>query len=99
MMHTPKGVFPEPDIDLIRTICTASRDPSFKKKKYFTYLKEYKKKGLFCLVGKKLTLKRKLYYDKIRKKKLEVFIKNNKKKIAKEKLRLQKERVKNIFEK
>lgn len=99
MMHTPKCVFPEPNIDFIKKICAASRDPSLKKKKYMVYLKEYKKKGLFCLEGKKMTLKRKLYYERIRKNKLEAFIKNNKKKIAKEKLKLQKERAQNIIAK
>lgn len=91
MNETPRGVFPEPNINIIKSVCAASKDLSFKKRKFAVYLKEYQNKGIYCHVGKVLTPKRKLFYDSVRQKKLNHYIKHNKKKIQAEKLRLKQE--------
>lgn len=81
MNLTPNGVFPEPSCELIRLVCKASRDPSFKKAKFRRYLSEYETSGLYCKRGKKITPTRKLYYEAIRKRKMEQYIRKNKKRI------------------
>ena len=81
MDMTPVSVFPEPSYLLIVTICKGSSDPSLKKGKFFRYLEEYAELGLYCKRPKVLTSKRKVYYDEIRKKKLEKFIEQNSDKI------------------
>lgn len=78
---TPGGVFPAPSCELIKLVCKASRDPSFKKAKFRRYLSEYETTGLYCKRGKKLTPSRKSYYETIRKRKLEQYIRKNRKKI------------------
>lgn len=75
--------FPEPSVEVIEIIAKTSRDPSFKKKKFFRYLEEYKKYGLCCKRGKKLTPERQAYYESIRDKKLEAYIIRNKQRINK----------------
>lgn len=82
MNLTPKIAFPEPSCELISIVCRASRDPSFKKAKFRRYLAEYRTTGLYCKRGKKLTPKRKVYYEAIRKKKMESFIRKNRKKLV-----------------
>lgn len=79
----PYSPFPEPPVEVIEIIAKASRDSSFKKGKFFRYLDEYKKYGLCCRRGKKLTPERKIYYESIREKKLEDYIKRNKRRINK----------------
>lgn len=78
---TPVSAFPEPSYLLIKTICKGSSDPSLKKAKFFRYLEEYAELGLYCKRPKVLTTKRKVYYVKIRKKKLEKFIRENRDRI------------------
>ena len=82
MNLTPKTAFQEPSIELIKLVCRASRDPSFRKAKFRRYLSEYETTGLYCKRGKKLTLNRKVYYEALRKRKMKVFIRQNKRKIA-----------------
>lgn len=81
MGMTPVCTFSEPPYLLIKTICEGSLDPSLKKRKFFRYLEEYAQLGLFCKRPKVLTDKRKVYYESIRKKKMEKFIEENKEKI------------------
>ena len=77
MNMTPKVHFPEPSLFLIETICGASKDPSFQKKKFLRYLEEYARDGLFCKRGKVLTAGRKVYYESVREKKVDKFIEQN----------------------
>lgn len=77
MNLTPKGAFQEPAVSIIRIVCKASRDSSFKKAKFRRYLAEYETTGLYCRRGKRLTDRRKVYYENIRKKKLERYIRQN----------------------
>lgn len=77
MDMTPVSTFPEPPYLLIKTICKGSSDPSLKKGKFFRYLEEYAELGLYCKRPKVLTVKRKVYYESMRKKKLERFIERN----------------------
>lgn len=90
MNLTPKGVFPEPSCELISLVCRASRDSSFKKAKFRRYLAEYRTTGLYCKRGKKLTPKRQVYYEAIRKKKMASFIRKNRKKLIESKKMLSK---------
>lgn len=75
--------FPEPPIEVIEVIAKSSRDPSFKKKKFFRYLEEYRKNGVCCKRGKKITPELEAYYKSIRDKKLELYIERNKRRINK----------------
>ncbi|MBF0575538.1 hypothetical protein [Dysgonomonas sp. GY617] len=81
MDMTLVSVFPEPPYLLITTVCKGSSDPSLKKEKFFRYLEEYADLGLYCKRPKVLTAKRKVYYDEIRKKKMERFIERNRDRI------------------
>ena len=74
---TPRAVFPEPKVELIEQVCRASGDPSLRKPKFFRYLEEYRDMGIYCRRPKRLTPERTLYYERLRKKKLECFIKEN----------------------
>lgn len=64
---TPKKKFIEPDIILIESICSASDNTAFKKKKFQRYLDEYRECGIYCDRPKILTGARAEYYAKIRK--------------------------------
>ena len=77
----PTHPFPEPPIEVIEIVTKASKDPTFKKEKFFRYLEEYRKNGLCCRRAKKLTTERMVYYESIRDKKMELFIKRNKQRI------------------
>ena len=81
MNLTPNSVSPAPSCELIKIVCKASRDSSFKKAKFHRYLSEYESTGLYCKRGKRLISKRKLYYETIRKRKMEQYIRKNKKRI------------------
>ena len=74
---TPRAVFPEPKVELIEQVCRASGDPSLRKPKFYRYLEEYRYMGIYCRRPKRLTPERKVYYEKIRKKKLARFIREN----------------------
>lgn len=77
----PTHPFPEPPIEVIEIVTKASKDPTFKKEKFFRYLEEYKIYGLCCRRAKKPTPERMVYYESIRDKKMELFIKRNKQRI------------------
>ncbi|CUN76618.1 hypothetical protein [Bacteroides uniformis] len=81
---TPRAVFPEPKVELIEQVCRASGDPSLRKPKFFRYLEEYRDMGIYCRRPKRLTPERALYYERLRKKKLECFIKENRATIQQE---------------
>lgn len=78
MNSIPKGEVSSPSPSLIFKVCKASKDPSFKKNKFFRYFEEYKKYGLYCKRGKRLTPERRIYYERLRKKKMKDFIFRNK---------------------
>jgi hypothetical protein len=77
MQMTPPAVFPEPSPLLVKTVCRASRDPSLGKAKFKRYLKEYAACGLCCKRPKCLTPERERYYEGIRKRKIEEYIRRN----------------------
>lgn len=81
---TPQSVFPEPKVELIEQVCQASGDPSLRKPKFYRYLEEYRYLGIYCRRPKRLTPERKAYYEKIRKKKLACFIRENRQTIRQE---------------
>ncbi|WP_206759853.1 hypothetical protein [Dysgonomonas sp. GY75] len=82
MRMTPVSMAGEPPLLLIKTICKSSDDTSLKKPKFFRYLEEYARLGLFCKRPKILTEERKIYYEAIRKKKLDMYMKENKDRIS-----------------
>jgi hypothetical protein len=81
MKMTPPATFPEPALLLIKTVCKSSRDPSLKKAKFRRYLKEYAACGLCCKRPKQLTPERESYYERIRKRKMEKYIEENRDRI------------------
>lgn len=81
MNMTLPSVFPEPSYLLIKTICKGSSDPSLRKSKFYRYLEEYAELGLYCKRPKTLTPERKVYYEAIRKKKMDRFIEENRERI------------------
>lgn len=72
---TPQGL--EPDWRVIDSVARASKDASYHKPKFRRYLEEYKRDGLYCRRGKKLTSKRKVYYKRICRKKVDRYIHRN----------------------
>ncbi len=81
---TPRAVFPEPKVELIEQVCRASGDPSLRKPKFFRYLEEYRDMGIYCRRPKRLTPERASYYERLRKKKLARFIRENQSTIQQE---------------
>lgn len=71
----------EPDWRVIESVAKASKDPSFKKAKFRRYLDEYRRDGLCCRRGKRLTPGRKAYYEGIRRRKTEEYIRHNRKRL------------------
>lgn len=63
-----------PPIDIIRTVCQASGDPTFRKPKYFRYLEEYERLGVCCHRPKLPTPERMVYYYQLRRKKMENYL-------------------------
>ncbi len=70
---TPRRAFIEPSCELIESICFASGDLSFKKKKFKTYLAEYQKNGIYCDRPKTLTPEREAYYTKLKLNKIKTY--------------------------
>ena len=79
-LSPPAPLF-EPEWQLIDSVCRASKDSSYKKPKFKRYLEEYARDGVYCKRGKQLTPGRLAYYDSIRRKKLEVYIQENRKRL------------------
>ena len=77
MKMSPKGQFPEPRILIIESICKASNDISLRKPKFFRYLEEYKRKGIYCGRAQIITPKRAKYYELIRERKRDKFVEEN----------------------
>lgn len=77
MLMTRNAVFKEPSPLLIRQVCHCSADPTLRKKKFFKYLDEYERLGLYCKRPKRLTPEREMYYREIREKKLMKYISDN----------------------
>ena len=56
----------EPEIGMIIMLCNASLNPSFKNKRFESYIKEYVDNGLHVPRVKKITKEVKDHYEKIR---------------------------------
>lgn len=78
LRHLCAGQQPfEPDWRVVESVARASKDPSYRKPKFRRYLEEYSREGLYCRRGKRLTPGRKAYYEGIRRRKLDAFIRAN----------------------
>lgn len=77
-LSPPAPLF-EPEWQLVDSVCRASKDSSYNKPKFRRYLEEYARDGVYCKRGKRLTPDRLVYYESIRRKKLSIFIRKNKK--------------------
>lgn len=77
-LSPPAPLF-EPTWQLVDSVCSSSTDPSYLKPKFKRYLEEYARNGVYCKRGKRLTPERLVYYESIRRKKLELFIRANRK--------------------
>ncbi|WP_289764445.1 hypothetical protein [uncultured Duncaniella sp.] len=73
----------EPDWRVVDSVARASNDPSYRKPKFRRYLEEYRRDGLCCRRGKRITPERKDYYEGIRRRKTEEFIRKNRLKLEK----------------
>lgn len=73
----------EPDWRVVDAVARASKDPSYRKPKFRRYLEEYSREGLCCRRGKRLTPGRKAYYEGIRRRKTEAFIRQNRARLEK----------------
>lgn len=71
----------EPDWCVIESVAEASKDPSFKKAKFHRYLDDYRRNGVYCRRGKRLTPGRKAYYEGIRRRKTEEYIHRNRRRL------------------
>jgi hypothetical protein len=74
----------EPDWQVIRSVAEASKDPSCGKAKFRRYLDEYRRDGVYCRRGKRLTPGRKAYYEGIRRRKREEYVRRNRKRLLSE---------------
>lgn len=74
----------EPDWRVIESVAEASKDPSYGKAKFRRYLDEYRRNGVYCRRGKRLTPGRKAYYEGIRRRKTEEYIRRNRRKLLRE---------------
>ena len=67
----------EPDWRVVETVCRGSKDPSAGKPKFRRYLAEYAGQGVYCRRGKRLTSERKVYYEGMRRRKTEEYVRRN----------------------
>ena len=74
----------EPDWQVIRSVAEASKDPSCGKAKFRRYLDEYRRDGVYCRRGKRLTPERKAYYEGICRRKREEYIRRNRRRLLAE---------------
>lgn len=77
-LSPPAPLF-EPEWTMVDAVCRASKDSSYEKPKFKRYLEEYARDGVYCKRGKRLTPERTAYYESVRQKKLEAFIRANRK--------------------
>jgi hypothetical protein len=70
-----------PAAEVVELVCRASGDPTYKKPKFRRCMNAYIADGLCCKRGKILTEGRRVYYESVRRKKMEAFIAGNRKKI------------------
>ncbi len=68
---TPTTKRKAPPVEIIRTVCAASPDPSLRKAKFFRWLEEYERSGVMCGRPTILTPKKMVFYHVLRKHKLE----------------------------
>lgn len=66
---------------LVSAVCSASQDPAFDKPKFRVYLDEYIRYGVYCKRGKKLTPEREKYYERVRRNKLQEYIRRHREEI------------------
>lgn len=82
MQSLPPGKHRAPPPPLIRVVCSASKDPSLRKPKFQRYLALYERDGLYCRRATRMTPEKKPFYDEMRRRKLEAFIRRNRKLIS-----------------
>lgn len=82
-----------PLAEVIELVSKASKDPTYKKPKFRRYMDEYIATGTCCKRAKVLTPELRVYYESIRKRKMEAFIARNRSKIEK----MKREFIKNSF--
>lgn len=82
MQSLPPGKHRAPPLPLVRIVCAASRDPSLKKAKFRRYMELYEREGLYCHRATVMTPQKKVFYDKMRRHKLERYIRSNRKQLA-----------------
>lgn len=82
MSSLPPGKHRAPPPALVRTVCAASRDPSLRKPKFRRYMERYEREGLYCRRATVMTPAKRPFYDGMRRRKLEEFIRRNHRLIA-----------------
>lgn len=66
---------------VVSAVCSSSQDVAFLKPKFRVYLDEYIRCGVYCKRGKKLTPEREKYYERIRRHKLQTYIRQHREEI------------------
>lgn len=82
MRLLPFSYWPEPPYEVIKAVCAASPDPSLRKSKFLRYLEEYRRTGLYCRRPKRLTPERRVYYQRLRERKLARYIEKHRSRIG-----------------
>lgn len=82
MQSLPPGKHRAPPPALIRVVCAASKDSSLRKPKFQRYLTLYEREGLYCRRATRMTAAKRPFYDEMRRRKLEAFIRRNRKLIG-----------------
>jgi hypothetical protein len=66
-----------PPVEIIRTVCAASPDPSLRKPKFHRWLEQYERSGVCCRRPKLPTPERMAFYYNLRRRKLECSMNEN----------------------
>lgn len=78
---SPQSRKTQPHPALVSAVCSASQDVAFEKPKFRVYLEEYARQGVYCKRGKKLTPERAKYYERVRRNKLQTYIRQHREEI------------------
>lgn len=74
MRVCPASQREEPRAEVVEAVCAASDEAAFRKPKFFRYLDRYRREGVCCRRGKRLTPQRERYYEALRRTRLEGYI-------------------------
>lgn len=74
MMVCPARQREEPPPQIVEIVCAASGEAAFRKPKFLRYLELYRREGVCCRRGKRMTPERERYYEALRRTRLDNYI-------------------------